>query len=94
MAMTECGDAAVTYWRGVVTRRTNALLAQHDKDVTAYINASDPAWKQYAKTRCSMYGLFDGTMWGPVGVNCVLSTTVERADDLAILAGHGIPSGQ
>jgi hypothetical protein len=92
MAMTECADAAVTYWRGIVTQRTNALLARHNADITGYIKASDPAYQRYVKTRCSMYALFDGTMWGPVGVNCVLETTVQRADDLAVLANTGLAS--
>ncbi len=83
--MRECGDAAVRYWRTVLEHRTAALLGRHDITVVAYVRRSDVVWKQYVAERCAMYGLLQGTIWGPVGIDCVLQTTIDRADDLETL---------
>jgi hypothetical protein len=93
VAMVECGSAAVTYWTGVVGTRTKALLARHDATLSGYVQKSDPVWRSYLKSRCGMYALFTGTIWGPTAVDCALEITLNRADDLDTLRENYFPVG-
>jgi uncharacterized protein YecT (DUF1311 family) len=85
VAMDNCGSSVLDYWNAVVAMRTKTLLARHERDLLAYVRASDAAWRAYRTSRCRMYGYFDGTMWGPVGVGCMIDLTVDRATDLVDL---------
>jgi hypothetical protein len=93
VAMVECGSEAVAYWTAVVKTRTHVLLARHDATLSSYVQKSDPIWRSYLKSRCGMYQLFTGTIWGPTGVDCALAITLARADDLDTLRQNYFPVG-
>jgi uncharacterized protein YecT (DUF1311 family) len=82
VAMVTCGSAVLDYWNTVVAARAKTLLARKNPGLAAYVRSSDGAWRAYRTSRCGMYGHFDGTMWGPVGVGCMIDLTVDRATDL------------
>jgi hypothetical protein len=90
-AMAMCTSAAWNYWKGVIAQRTRALLARHDPTLTKYLTSTAHDWEHYTTAKCSVFGLLQGTMWGPVSDACALDIALGRADDLQILAQNYVP---
>jgi len=93
LSISQCAEAAAVYWRDIVTQRTAALEKLRVAAITKYVQSSDAAWKRYLTTRCSMYGQFEGTINEILSAECVLDTTIQRADDLDRYASHASAQG-
>lgn len=93
LAISQCAEAAATYWSDVVVQRTSALVKLHQPTVTTYVRESGAAWKRYLTTRCAKYTQFEGSLYEIVAAECHLDTSIQRADDLGVYADHVTAKG-
>jgi hypothetical protein len=86
VTMSFCRTNVLDYWKNAIAKRTAALLARRNPQLTSYVLDTQNDWKHYTQSRCKLYGMFQGTLWGPLSDSCALDIALGRAEDLHLLA--------